>query len=108
MKMENEITQIVKIKDSKMESAFTKIGEITKSYTDKVLENNFLKPAILCESIAELKSILTDDIVQKIADNLMGNRLGFKTDRDFGNNGKYSVAVIKNCLIESALNGILS
>jgi len=55
-------------------------------------------------AITELQTLLTPEYMQPIM-SLQGNKLGFKTDKDAS--GGYTEAVVKNCLIEAVLTGVL-
>lgn len=67
---------------------------------------NFEKAYLVADAIGKLKEMLTDEYMKPIME-LRGNRLGFKTDKDIKNpSDKYSVEVVKNCLIEAVLIGV--
>lgn len=56
--------------------------------------------------IAELRRLLTDDIVADVFLPLMGTRLGFKTDRDNKPN-PYPIEVVREVAIEAMMRGFL-
>ncbi|WP_133535660.1 hypothetical protein [Tenacibaculum caenipelagi] len=63
----------------------------------------FERAYMIANATAELKQLLTPEYMKPIMQ-LQGNVLGFKTDKD--NNGGYSEAIVKNCLIEAVLMGL--
>lgn len=71
--------------------------------------SGFQKAYLIATAAGELKKLLTADYMKPIMD-LQGNKLGFKTDKDNGQNGSkgpgYPEEIVKNCLIEAVLTGV--
>lgn len=65
---------------------------------------NFQRSVQLARGMKLLKQALTPEIMKDIVE-LQGSSLGFRTDRDAGNNGPYAPEVVKECLIEAVLKG---
>jgi hypothetical protein len=63
----------------------------------------FEKAYLIAKAAGELKAYLTPEYMKPIMD-LQGNKLGFKTDKDF--EGGYREDIVKNCLIEAVLTGV--
>ena len=64
---------------------------------DKVV--GFEKAYLVSNAIAELKQLLTPEYMKPIME-LQGNKLGFKSDKVYGED------IVKNCLIEAVLFGL--
>uniref|UniRef100_A0A6M3JLW5 Uncharacterized protein n=1 Tax=viral metagenome TaxID=1070528 RepID=A0A6M3JLW5_9ZZZZ len=58
----------------------------------------------LAMGIAELRRLITDDIVKVVFMPLQGTSLGFKTDKD--REGGYDIRTVKECLIEALIRGV--
>jgi len=69
----------------------------------------FQKAHNVANAIGELKTLLTPEYMKPIMQ-LMGSRLGFRTDKDKNKDGTpgpgYPEAIVKNCLIEAVLMGL--
>jgi hypothetical protein len=89
----------------------TNAPDITKKLDEKVLSvigskalAGFEKANLVASAIDELKTLLTPEYMKPIMA-LMGNKLGFRTDKDTKSD-KYPMEVVKNCLIEAVLVGL--
>lgn len=87
-----------------------KFSNIAKKLDSSVLSvigangaQGFEKAYSVATVIGELKLALTPEYMKPIM-NLMGTKLGFKTDKD--DKGGYDEATVKNCLIEAVLTGV--
>lgn len=90
------------VKENQVEIA-KKLNESVLSVIGKENLQGFERAYLIANATAELKTILTPEYMKPIMQ-LQGNVLGFKTDKD--NNGGYSEAAVKNCLIEAVLTGL--
>ena len=95
--MENENNKLLRIENKEI---FQQIADVAKQYAEESFENQFIKPVILANAVALLQKRMSDEFIKGISKTIMGTRLGFKTD------GKaYDTNIIRNCMIEAALNG---
>jgi len=87
---------------------------ITETVRRAVSEKNFERAAklpgvqgavLLAEGIQELTDWLNEEANLGLLKWLAGRSLGFKTDRDTGNKGKYDVDVLVDCAAEALLRG---
>lgn len=67
-------------------------------------ENTFMRAFALAKGIEQIRTTLTDDAMQPIM-KLQSTHLGFCTDRD--EKGGYGINVVRECLIEATLNGLM-
>lgn len=78
------------------------IEDVVEEYEHKSLRNSsFIESALRANAIAHLRNNLKKEFVELVSQSLMGTRLGFKADKN-----NYSIEIIKNCLIETALYGV--
>ncbi len=88
------------------EESLTKFNEIQRKVNElQKLETNEMSQMAIAAAkanvIAELRKALSRELVENMKKNLENNRLGFLTDKD----GGYSIDVIRDCMIESAVAG---
>jgi hypothetical protein len=74
------------------------------SVISNVNVDGFKKAFLVSEAISNLKELLTVDYMKPIM-SLQGSKLGFKTDKD--GKGGYSLEIIKQCLIDAVLIGLM-
>jgi len=67
------------------------------------LKGRFEKTFALAQAVADIRSLLTDDVMKPIMA-LQGTKTGFKTDKDRENG--YPIKVVRECMIEALLEGV--
>ncbi len=109
-----EPASIVVVKKSalqlKVDAATEKISKALDDCAISVIRN--LEPmqqlVQMAAGMRSLRTAMTDDIVEELFVPLRGSKLGFRTDRDNGNNGPpYGVSVIRDVAIEALVHGAL-
>lgn len=101
-KTDQELTLISDESIERFKSIESKIVELQKLNANEI--SALAIAGAKANVISELRKALPDELVKKIKDNLENNRLGFKTDKE---DGGYPIKAIRDCLIESAVNGFL-
>lgn len=91
-------TQIIKLKEPER---FDLMNTIANEILLSTTKNHFHMAALKANAIAQLKKILTDELVKGIKDSLENTRLGYMTDSKEG----YNIETTRLCLIEAALDG---
>ncbi len=86
------------------EEVANRLQEVVLSVTGTEGLTGFRKAYMMAEGIKKLKDLLTKEYMAPIME-LSGSKLGFRTDRDTKPE-KYSMEIVKNCVIEAVLNGL--
>lgn len=65
------------------------------------------KAAALSNGVLAMRAALTDAVMNQIFMPLMGSKLGFRTDRDNSDKPPYTIAVVRECIIEAMMRGFM-
>lgn len=68
------------------------------------------KAIVMAQAVRQLREYLTDERMRSIMD-LQGTSLGFRTDRDRGDDGRpgpgYPLATVRECALEAMIRGVM-
>lgn len=103
--MANEISTLPQYQ---LAAAETINAQVLAVLSDK--SQNFTNAFVMANAISEIRNALTSEVMKPIM-NLMGSKLGFRTDRDRPNSKgqmpePYSLEVVRDCLIDATLLGL--
>ena len=95
------------MKSDKPDTGLATLEDLGQRYSVASLETlgKFERAIRLAEGVSKLRQALDPFMPQLMA--LAGTRLGFLTDRDKSDKGPYPVGVVKECIIEATLKGLL-
>lgn len=79
------------------------VDDVISRFSASEVKSPMAKAVMMGNAISELDKALTPDLMAGIM-HLQGTKLGFRTDKDYGNG--YDVKVVKNCFIQSMLLGL--
>ncbi len=92
--------------ETAIERATTEIESVLRNCNTMALrEMPALTQAVtLATGVTQLRKLMSDDLIKNIFLPLQGTPLGFVTDKD--KDGGYSIAVVRDCLVEAMVHGL--
>ena len=94
--MSNNETALVALNEAKENFAL-----VMKEAQSLDIVNNVAGAFDAAIVITKLRAVMTDDIMQQVFMPLQGQKIGFRTDKN------YPVDTVRNCIIDGAANGLL-
>lgn len=88
-------------------SKFQEAEEVLASVSRSTMPAGLARAVELAEAMGSARRCLDDDSMAAVANELCGSALGFRTDRDDQPpNGRYSLDVVRDCVIEATIRGL--
>jgi len=90
---------------------YAKLDETRKSLPSlSEYSGSFANSLAVAQGVSDIRALLDDETMRPVMD-MMNSRLGFLTDRDPARNkktnSKYSVDIVRECLIEATFRGLV-